>query len=298
MPYARNHPNATLHHLTYVPPSLENDEPPLDSKLIDYYGTGTETNPFIMHRYPPAEHEAVNVARQKRLRFVCMSDTHNKIQRLKIPDGDVFVHCGDAVNHLTSARDLLVFNQFVGTLPHRFKLFISGNHCISLDPNRPDLSQNLLNNMMYIQDQLVDIEGVKVYGTPWRPKRGCFYRSEAFGYDVHHIREDKWSFIPESIDLLLSHCPPYSIRDYSIRHGDRVGCSALLDEIVTRVKPRIHLFGHVHDCHGASLYKSEENAQLGEPSSSSTPSRDILFVNVAIDRGRTLSEPVVIDYIY
>jgi hypothetical protein len=294
----RNHPGAILHHLTNVPPSSENDEPSIDPRYFEALGIGTETKPFTIQRHAQPEHRAVNRIPQKRLRFVCMSDTHNEIHRLNIPDGDVFVHCGDAVNYETSARDLPIFNEFVGALPHRYKIFVSGNHCVSLDPNRPDLSQNLLFNMTYVQDQLVDIEGVKIYGTPWRPQRGCFYRSEAFGYDHEHIRNDKWSFIPESIDLLLTHGPPYSIRDYSTLHGDRVGCSGLLDEIVTRVKPRVHLFGHVHDCYGASLYKSKENSQLGETSSSSNPSRDILFANVAINRGRTLGEPIVIDYIY
>ena len=259
---------------------------------------GTDTHPFTIQRYVQPEHETASKAHQKCLRFVCMSDTHNKIHRLTIPNGDVFIHCGDAVNYRSSARDLLIFNDFVGTLPHRHKIFVSGNHCVSLDPSRPDLSQKLLFNMTYIQDQLVDIEGVKIYGTPWRPKRGCCYRSEAFGYDSEYIRADKWSLIPESIDLLLTHGPPYSIRDYRTLHGDRVGCSSLLDEIVTRVKPRIHIFGHVHDCYGASLYKTMENTHLGEQNSSSTPSRDILFANVAMNRGRTLGEPIVIDYIY
>ncbi len=44
---------------------------------------------------------------------------------------------------------------------------------------------------LYIQDQLIHIEGVCIYGGPWRPKRSCCYRVKAFGYDSKHIREDK-----------------------------------------------------------------------------------------------------------
>jgi hypothetical protein len=288
----RNHPTATVHHLTHVPQN-ENEEEMLALNLVQNLGLGTEDNPFIIYRHPCT---AVRTD-LKRLRFVCMSDTHNEISKISIPYGDVFVHCGDAVNHRTSARDLINFNQFVGQLPHKYKLFISGNHCVCLNPQQPERSQKLLSNMTYIQDQLVDIEGVRIYGSPWRPKRGCFYRAEAFGYDSKHIREDKWSKIPDDIDFLLTHGPPYSIRDYNHSTRDHLGCPDLLDEIVTRIRPRIHLFGHMHSCHGASLYKSEDNRIL-EGDHVSVSSNDILFVNLAIHQGRTFCQPVVIDYFY
>jgi Icc-related predicted phosphoesterase len=185
----------------------------------------------------------------------------------------------------------------VGKLPHKYKVFISGNHCVCLNPDRPDLSQKLLSNMTYLQDQLIDIEGIRIYGSPWRPKRGWIYPAEAFGYDPQRLREDKWSNIPEDIDILLTHGPPYSIRDFHPLTEERIGCPDLLEEVVTRVRPRIHLFGHMHTCRGASLYKSEHNQNL-ESDKSITRSHDILFVNLAIHQGKTLGEAVVIDYYY
>ena len=96
--------------------------------------------------------------------------------------------------------------------------------------------------MTYLQDQLIDIEGVRLYGAPWRPKRGIFYRAEAFGYDSKRIRKDKWSKIPEDIDFLLTHGPPYSIRDYNTSTRQPLGCPDLLDEIVTEnSKKRINI---------------------------------------------------------
>jgi len=227
----------------------------------------------------------------KHLRFVCMSDTHNQIDRIEIPDGDVFVHCGDAVNHRTSSTDIVRFNEFVGQLPHKYKLFVSGNHCVCLNANQPGRSQKLLSNMTYLQDQLIEIEGVKLYGSPWRPGRGCCYRSEAFGYNSMKIRADKWSNIPSNIDFLLTHGPPYSIRD------GNAGCPDLLDEIVERVRPRVHLFGHQHNCHGASLYSSKNNQEL-ELNKINPDTNDILFVNLAIHQRSRLSTPVIIDYYY
>jgi Icc-related predicted phosphoesterase len=275
-------------------PHNENEEEMLALNLTESLGLGTEDNPFIIYRHPHST-ERTNL---KHLRFVCMSDTHNQIDKLHIPHGDVFIHCGDAVNHRTSAHDLINFNQFVGQLSHKYKLFVSGNHCVCLDPQRPERSAKLLSNMTYVQDQIIDIEGVRIYGSPWRPKRGCFFRAEAFGYDSKRIREDKWSKIPDDIDFLLTHGPPYSIRDYNPSTRERLGCPDLLDEIVKRIRPRIHLFGHMHSCRGASLYKSEDNRILEDDANTKASSNDILFVNLAIHQGRTLGQPVIIDYFY
>lgn len=32
---------------------------------------------------------------QDRVRFVCISDTHNRHKSLHVPDGDVLIHAGD-----------------------------------------------------------------------------------------------------------------------------------------------------------------------------------------------------------
>ncbi|CAF0927493.1 unnamed protein product [Adineta ricciae] len=292
VPRVRGHPLAVLHHLTDFPPN-EDADITLPSQPERHYGSGTEDDPFVIYR----NSNLIGQNDLKRLRLVCISDTHNEIHRIHIPDGDVFIHCGDAVRFRTCARDIRVFNDFVGTLSHRYKIFISGNHCICFDPEHPEQTQQILSNMTYLQDQLIDIKGVQIYGSPWRPKRGIIYPAEAFGYDPQLIREDIWSYIPEDIDILLTHGPPYSVRDYHPLTAERIGCPGLLDEVVTRVRPRIHLFGHMHECRGASLYRSEDNRTL-EGEYSHDKSNEILFVNLAIHQGKTLGEAVVIDYYY
>ena len=288
----KDHPSAVVQHVNNVP-SYPYTDLGQTNDLWRRIGSGTEEDPFRLYRNP----EESNRTDLKRLRFICMSDTHNEIHKIHIPDGDVFVHCGDAVKHWTSARDLRVFNEFVGQLPHRHKLFVSGNHCVCLDPKRPDRSRTILSNLTYLQDELVEIEGVRIYGSPWRPKRGCFYRAEAFGYDAKRIGKDKWSKIPDDIDFLLTHGPPYSIRDFNVSTGDPLGCPALLDEIVNRVRPRIHLFGHMHESRGASFYTSDDNHPL-EDGRRHGKAHGILFVNLAIHQGTFLADPVVIDYYY
>jgi hypothetical protein len=49
--------------------------------------------------------------------------------------------------------------------------------------------------------------------------------------------------IPRATDILITHTPPRSHLDVDL------GCAGLLQEI-WRVKPRLHVFGHVHSGHG------------------------------------------------
>ena len=53
----------------------------------------------------------------------------------------------------------------------------------------------------------------------------------------------------------------------------------------------------MHGCHGASLYKSEDDRIL-ENDNAKESTDDILFVNLAIYHGQTLGQPIVINYFY
>ena len=55
-----------------------------------------------------------------------------------------------------------------------------------------------------------------------------------------------WEKIPEGIDILITHGPPIGHGDLCLSH-QRAGCVDLLREIQERVKPKYHVFGHVHE---------------------------------------------------
>ena len=63
----------------------------------------------------------------RRVRVVCISDTHELHRDLALPDGDLLIHAGDFTfwNHVSKIRD---FNDWLGELPHRHKVVIPGNH--------------------------------------------------------------------------------------------------------------------------------------------------------------------------
>lgn len=182
------------------------------------------------------------------LSIVCISDTHNQLRYIKVPDGDVLVHAGD-FSMQGRAAEIQEFNDQLGRLPHKHKIVIAGNHDIGFETH-PEDAKALLTNATYLEDSGVEIEGVKFWGSPWQPQ---FY-DWAFNLERGEDLREKWQKIPEDIDVLITHGPPRFILDMAYRQGplpdESVGCDDLRDEVLNRIKPRYHVFGHIHESRG------------------------------------------------
>ena len=82
---------------------------------------------------------------------------------------------------------------------------------------------------------------LRIYGAPQIPACGE-YGVHAFQYPRG---SDAWSeTVPEDVDVLVTHTPPKFHRDLALS-SQGLGCEHLLKE-VGRVKPALHVFGHVH----------------------------------------------------
>jgi Icc-related predicted phosphoesterase len=57
-------------------------------------------------------------------------------------------------------------------------------------------------------------------------------------------RQKAWENIPEDLDILITHMPPKYILDTN-PSGEHCGCSQLAEK-VKLVKPKYHVFGHIH----------------------------------------------------
>lgn len=53
---------------------------------------------------------------------------------------------------------------------------------------------------------------------------------------------------------MITHGPAYGVLDYTIG-GDNAGCEEMLSAI-KRVKPKYHLFGHIHEGYG--VFETDE----------------------------------------
>ncbi|HRI65369.1 MAG TPA: metallophosphatase domain-containing protein [Polyangium sp.] len=176
------------------------------------------------------------------MRLVLLSDTHRMHDRIVIPEGDVLIHAGDFCGHGTR-NQALAFAQFFRALPHRHKVVIAGNHdrCLELEP---ELGKEIFTDCHYLFDSGVEIEGLKFWGSPWQP----WFLDWAFNLPRGPALRAKWDLIPENTDVLITHGPPMGILDRTFS-GEPVGC-ADLREVVDRIGPRLHVFGHIHEGHG------------------------------------------------
>jgi Icc-related predicted phosphoesterase len=176
------------------------------------------------------------------MRLVVISDTHFMHDRIAIPDADMLVHCGDSLGHGT-LEELDELDRFLGTLPHEYKILVAGNHdwCFERDP---EAARRLVRNAIYLEDAAVELGGTKFYGSPWQP----WFLDWAFNLERGEPLREVWSKIPEDTEVLITHGPPYGVCDRTLR-GELVGCEQLLER-VQRVKPKLHLFGHIHEGYG------------------------------------------------
>jgi calcineurin-like phosphoesterase family protein len=190
------------------------------------------------------------------LRVVCLSDTHCQIPAT-VPDGDLLIHAGD-LTQAGTPQELQAQLDWLNSLPHTHKVVIAGNHDTYLDPrSRKTLPANDVNNttldwgnLHYLQHSTATLtfpshrnRKVRVYGAPQIP--ACGGEEFAFQYPRG---QDAWAdTVPSGIDILVTHTPPKHHMDL---HG--LGCEHLLSE-VWRVKPRLHVFGHVHAGRGKEV---------------------------------------------
>ncbi|KAK7065818.1 Metallophosphoesterase mpped2 [Halocaridina rubra] len=186
------------------------------------------------------------------VRFVCLSDTHNRTSDMihSVPDGDVLLHAGDFTRNGTQ-HEARKFNDWLGTLPHPYKIVIGGNHELLLDAEAStigravDPSEVLSNATSYLCDSSVTVHGLKIYGAPWTP----VYHVMAFNVIRGSPIRKKWDRIPKKVDVLMTHGPPLGRGDRSWRK-EHCGCVDLLHTIQKRVKPKFHVCGHIHEGYG------------------------------------------------
>jgi predicted phosphohydrolase len=205
------------------------------------------------------------------MRIVCLSDTHNRHDRIEVPEGDLLLHAGDATARGTEP-EVEAFLDWLAAQPHRHKVLVAGNHDFLFE-REPAKVRALVRDAVYLEDEGVTIDGIRIWGSPWQP----WFHDWAFNLHRGAPLRAKWDRIPPGTDVLVTHGPPFGVLDRTDA-DEQVGCADLLD-VIGRIRPRLHLFGHIHEGYGRET-------------------RDgTTFVNASIcDRAyRPVNPPVVID---
>lgn len=189
------------------------------------------------------------------VRFVCLSDTHNRHSELEMIQGDILIHAGDFTD-TGKYSELESFATWLGSLTIPHKVVIGGNHDLSLDEefyqqhwkiwhdsyNDPKVSISLLKEHCHLlHDDCVEIEGFRIYGNPYQPRQPKTRKPMAYGRTRGKELKQIWNHIPKGIDLLVTHTPPAAIGDEDTHIGDEELLIA-----VKRINPIVHIFGHCH----------------------------------------------------
>jgi len=216
-----------------------------------------------------------------------LSDTHSMHWSIEhaftLPKADILLHTGDVSNFGTDG-EIANFDQWIGQIKDRFKhlYIVSGNHdwIRSIDMVNqwhlpaeetlaPDFMQRKLKNIEVIDFKTVEPLGLKIYGSGWCPwfwdatpgdehSQWCPSRSRIFDAykkmwtDAQNSSDDppmhRYDEIPEDVDILMTHGPSWHIFD-EIMSG-HWGSSQNLRRNIEQKRPKIHLFGHVHEQRG------------------------------------------------
>lgn len=180
-----------------------------------------------------------------------ISDTHGKHEQVGsfLPGGDFLFHAGDFMNSGYYWNELTPFLEwFDGIKGYEHKLFIAGNHDRLFENEYIDATRKVreYKTIGYLQDSKVTRDDVKIYGSPWQPEfYGWAFNLPRNGEDLR----EKWFWIPDDTDVLITHGPPYGTLDVAGMGAGHVG-DELLAERLEVVKPKIHVFGHIHGGYG------------------------------------------------
>lgn len=179
------------------------------------------------------------------MRLVAIADTHLYHRPLQVPEGDVLIHAGDMCRR-GSLDELSLAADWLRAMPHRHKIVVAGNHDWAFALH-PDEARALFDGggVEYLEDAGATIDGVRFWGSPWQPA----FHGWAFNLARGPELAAKWALIPEGLDVLITHGPPAGIGDHSAMTG-RTGCADLRARVAV-VRPRVHLFGHIHEDGGA-----------------------------------------------
>lgn len=85
-----------------------------------------------------------------------------------------------------------------------------------------------------------------ICSSPWQPA------FSTWGFNLPRGQElrKKWELIPGDTDVLLTHGPPFGRLDEGGEAGNHQGCEELIREVEDRIKPQLHVFGHIHEGYG------------------------------------------------
>ncbi len=206
-------------------------------------------------------------------KIIATSDLHGNLEGLDFADCDIAVIAGDFAElrgggkwHWNDQKKWIQkkFIPFIKSFPKTQFCIVPGNHDMVMDSEKtglfPDMNFEIEwpENAHVLVDRLVEINGLKIYGTPWIPI--ISYRW-AFESESEKLKE-KFSMIPNRVDILITHTPPHIDNDCCLDRSLQWGGieafgSAELANAIFEKNPRYVFCGHIHSGTHAVVHFNE-----------------------------------------
>lgn len=202
------------------------------------------------------QRENTSIYYPKHVRIVHFSDTHNFLQNSSklsnfLPHGDILVHTG---NFTASGKDeeFVQFNEWLGSVSdiYHYRVVILGHRDVKVYGNNFEAMRKLLSNATHLVcHEEVVVLGIRFYGVPWNWGHKVNFTIRPGAPATTNGRFDD---IPSGIHVLLTHAPAYDRLDttYSGTDSNEHWGSRELLEAIRKVRPGLHLHGHVKDSRG------------------------------------------------
>lgn len=202
----------------------------------------------------------------------CVSDLHGHYPELQ--GGDLLIIAGDFCKN-DSTKEIVNFQKWLWEQEDFYKkiICIAGNHDNFIQEelekgygfswNNEKIEFLLDSDTEFtIEEDDEELErcGIhptiertfKIWGSPWtKTFEGMNPACKAFTVDTEEELAEKWALIPDDIDILITHSPTYSILDKTV-HNRKEGCPYLYEWFMMRGRPKLHVFGHIHESYGTS----------------------------------------------
>lgn len=186
----------------------------------------------------------------------CISDMHGAIPELE--GGDLLIVAGDLTG-IDAAEEYLTYFQWLSEQRYERIVWIAGNHDGGLanDKVMREIKSSeffpacqYAEKIEYLMDSGTEYKGLRIWGSPWTPTFQDWHFMKDRGSEIKAM----WDKIPLDTNILITHGPPLGILDtvtgfYSTM-GSHVGCEDLKNKINHLNDLKLHVFGHIHECHG------------------------------------------------
>lgn len=185
-------------------------------------------------------------------KIVAISDVHEAWGKLVIPECDILISAGDYSFH-GQPNVIKDFHEWLNKQPAKNIISVQGNHETWVEENFEQAKAIALEacpRVHFIDEGLVEIDrgpdgqAIKIWCSAITP----FFCNWAWNRHSYEISKH-WFRIPQGIDILVTHGPPYGILDLVPNGFVKVGCPKLMNRI-QEVKPKVHIFGHIHYSYG------------------------------------------------